>query len=512
MKKTLSVAVIDLTSTLIVGALTILAVLVRMEDCSKWWLNPDEGIYYSVAIQPSLARLVAGTVAHVHPPLYYMFLWSLAHWTHDFQNLRLLSILCGSLCVPATFVLSLTATNNNAATKSTYGNTATNLLLSWRHLIAIACATLVALSPACITLSSVLRPYSLLLLLSLLSIIGALKGCRENSSRWILLYQITISMALLTHYSAVLVMVLLAPCWPSRRAWWAANRDVLIVLGLVFAINLQFVLQRPVVWNFRKKYLGNQFINSPYALVRLTGELFIYNSTNYLGISMAILWLLSIAGECIGPRTPLNRVVITSFLLPVLLSIAGAYPFGGSRHTHYLIPFLLLGITSGLWKRPVFGGIFIATLALASFSPVVNQISPLATHPISEERTLPAHDLDEMQSIISGMDWNNSNLVVDEQTRFTLGPWIKEKLLSIIPKERIYFLKDHWVLGIASPLREEIQSMVPVKNPTDEWYVLISGWNTDKAFAAEGKEPRFIGLFNIGTRSPAPDVEENKKR
>jgi len=494
-------SIIDSTSIILVGALTILAVLLRLQDCSTWWLNPDEGIYFSISIQPSLTRVIAGTVAHVHPPLYYILLWSLARWTQDFQTLRLLSIICGSLCVPTAFLLSLIATSPKFPHETTDRITPPVLTYGWRFLIALACATFVALSPACITLSSVLRPYSLLLLLSLIAITAALRSSEGYSSRWTLLYQISISLALLTHYSAVLVMGILTPLWQSRRTWWNVNRDVLIVLGFVFAINLQFVLQRPVVWNFRKTYLGNQFIDSTQSLFRLIGELFTYNTTAYLGIAIGTLWLLSIVGEFIARRTMTSRVILASFLFPILLSLIKAYPFGGSRHTHYLIPFLILGITIGLWKRPWYIGIFLAIWVL---SPFALHIIPEATHPVSEERTLPTRELIKIQSTLSAIDWNEANLVLDEQTRFTLGPWIKERLFSIIPKDRVYTLKDHWVLGIAAPLRNEIQMQVPVKNPADQWYVLISGWNTDNAFISEGIEPTTLGFFNIGRRSPSP--------
>ena len=83
------------------GALTLVALgfVLRARGLSEYWLNPDEGIYYSSLTAGSFGDFWAEVLANAHPPLYYLLLRGVGLLTWDFVWLRGTSLLFGTAAI-----------------------------------------------------------------------------------------------------------------------------------------------------------------------------------------------------------------------------------------------------------------------------------------------------------------------------------------------------------------------------------------------------------------------------
>ena len=68
--------------------LVVVGLVIRVVGTMEWWLNPDEGIYFSIATQPTLAGFWSEVATNAHPPLYYMILRAVGFLTTDFLWFR----------------------------------------------------------------------------------------------------------------------------------------------------------------------------------------------------------------------------------------------------------------------------------------------------------------------------------------------------------------------------------------------------------------------------------------
>ena len=69
-------------------AILVVAVALRLPGLGEWWLNPDEGIYYSILTRLQFTDFIAEVAENAHPPLYYLLLRGLRILTWDFVWLR----------------------------------------------------------------------------------------------------------------------------------------------------------------------------------------------------------------------------------------------------------------------------------------------------------------------------------------------------------------------------------------------------------------------------------------
>ena len=76
-------------------ALLTLGFILRVRGLSTYWLNPDEGIYYSALTRTSFGDFWADVIANAHPPAFYLLLRGLGLFTWDFVWLSGTSVLFG---------------------------------------------------------------------------------------------------------------------------------------------------------------------------------------------------------------------------------------------------------------------------------------------------------------------------------------------------------------------------------------------------------------------------------
>ncbi len=313
-----------------------LGVILRIEGFTEWWLNPDEGIYYSVLTREYFADFWAQASATAHPPLYFLLLRGMGSLTTDFAWLRSLSLVSGSVAVYLFFLVGREL--GGAGSRAWLAGLLSSLAL--------------AISPRAIALSQVIRPYMLLVALLAGALYLFLRYLRAPSTRLLVGYAACISFAVLLHYSAVLglgvfgclVLADAARRGPGRPEWrrLLAVHSIpgVILVGLYFA-HLRDLMSGSVADTALQGWLNAYMIGSP-------GDVWFsvvgFHST-VVGsdqAASAALFTLVALGYAAWTRAWTPLVAVGSGLF---LAVAGAvsqiYPFGATRHVSWLLVFVV---------------------------------------------------------------------------------------------------------------------------------------------------------------------------
>ena len=170
----------------IVVPLSAIALTVRLAVALRGGLWRDEGLFLSITELPSWGAMFNFLRVHEsHPPLFYavMRLWIAAFGDTDTRSV-ILPVIFGVVLIPAIYYVG----------KS---------LFSQR--IGVLAAGFAALSPALTEFSAVVRPYSLLPLLTLLSTYTLIRGLQRGGVRMWALHALSTVALLYTHNWAWLV-------------------------------------------------------------------------------------------------------------------------------------------------------------------------------------------------------------------------------------------------------------------------------------------------------------------
>jgi hypothetical protein len=170
---------------LAIGALTLVAVALRVPtlDHQSFWI--DEAAMANL-VQLPLGDFLQELKTQTSPPLFYGLTWA---WSSLFGTsevaLRSLAAVFGCVTVPVA-----------AWTVARIAGRRTGLIV----------AAFVATSPEMVWFSQEARPYSLLVLLSALSIYLTVRSAREGGARLAALWALCAAAAILTHYFMVFVV------------------------------------------------------------------------------------------------------------------------------------------------------------------------------------------------------------------------------------------------------------------------------------------------------------------
>ena len=313
-----------------------LGVIFRIEGFTEWWLNPDEGIYYSVLTREHFADFWAQASATAHPPLYFLLLRGLGSLSTDFVWLRSLALVSGSAAVYIFFLVGreLGGTGSRA----------------W--LAGLLSGLALAISPRGIALSQLIRPYMLLVALLAGALYLLLRYLREPSTRLLVGYATCISLAVLLHYSSVLGIGVFAclvladaarrgPRRPEWRRLLAVHSIPGVALVGLYFVHLRELMSGSMADTALQGWLNAYMIGSP-------GDVWLSVVGFYSMVvgadqaaSAALLTFFAL-GYAAWSRAWTPLIVIGSGLL---LAVAGAvlqlYPFGATRHVSWLLVFVV---------------------------------------------------------------------------------------------------------------------------------------------------------------------------
>jgi len=403
--------------------LAAIGLALRAGAIGEFWVNGDEGLYDYTAHAPiALAKI---PIAHnAHPPLYFWLLRGVACFATDFVWLRLPALTFGCLAILAMYRLG-----------RELGGEVGGLIA----------AAFTALSPGAITLSQVIRPYALQQLLIASALLFFFRYLRLRGAVDLLLYAICMVVAVLVHYGSFLLpcaMALFLTAFAAARRLDAravrklclANTPLVAAAALLFWLHIRpNLLGQPIQKSAVEGWLASQFAGDVGGVWRNFLGLFDY----LFGVRLAPIAVIAfLAGLVICARARRHELVglcLASLVVAVGLSALHLYPFGATRHSFHLAPFVVLPVACGAsWV--VSRGVSVATaaasvaaaLAIAG-EPVAAALGfPAGREPPAPELRIPRQEVDELRPAFDDLASSRGLMLMDLETAYTLSPLFRE--------------------------------------------------------------------------------------
>jgi uncharacterized membrane protein len=362
---------LDRRLNVIVAAVIAAAFVARVIVAARSFLNPDEALHYIIINRNSVLSTYRVSLTNAHPPLIYLIVYYWRFLGRSELMLRFPSVLAGTgLCWAAYQWI-----------RTLFGKAAGVIGL-----------VLIAFSPALIALSAELRSYAVLLFCETTALYLVELAIKEKSIRKMWYFSIFLCLAILSHYSAAffvlavgvyaLARILGSEIPPKVMVAWAGGQaGALAVYGFLYETHISKLRTLMLTWAMS---LDQFYAHSGRQdLLKFTRErtldIFSFLFANqYLAPALLLLWIVAIAvllfREC-APRRNAPRARHLGILqfLPLLAvwaaSIAGFYPYVGSRHTVFLAPFVIAALSfllAAVDRQKIWAAVVTAALLAAA--------------------------------------------------------------------------------------------------------------------------------------------------
>jgi 4-amino-4-deoxy-L-arabinose transferase-like glycosyltransferase len=463
----------------IVSCIAVMVMVLGLHTLDVYLPNPDEGIYYRIATQANFRNAWNAIQGNAHPPLYYLVVRAMTVFGDQMLWLRLPSLLCAVLAIFGMWRLGRRV-----------GGPATGILAP----------ALLAVSPAFVVQSQIMRPYSMLVMLLVFGFLFLARAVQDERWRDALLFSLFFTLAACVHYSASLVFAAVGTLLAIAAIRRKLRRRLLIQLGTAYlpiaAASLFFFF-----YHIRRKLQGSVLQSD--AMRGWLGPFFLGPS----GVGEGVLWmflylfgmlagvvaLLAFAhgiGVCIFKRRhALYAIPLLAIVWGLLFSLAEVYPFGGSRHCLYMLPLIVLPTAFGAayWvERGLIGaGAFAvsAGLTLASGTAIAGAVGveqdveravangkPLLA---AGEQLTPIGTRPDLQAQLARLKSTAGFILLTEPSFLTLQPLIKPTEGKITRKpgkkfktfrwgERTVLVNNHWGMSADRVTAGQEQHLVSI--------------------------------------------------
>lgn len=319
--------------------LVVIGLILRVHGLSEYWVNADEGIYYSTLTQPCFEAFWSEVMANAHPPAFYLLLRGLGYLTWDFVALRWVPLLFGVAAVWAFWLAGRELAGGGMG-----GGVAGLVAAAW-----------LAVSPDAIVLSQVLRPYTMVVFLLAAALVTLLRYRREPASGRLVAYATLLALAVLTHYSAALALgalslLVLHDAVTGRLAGrplgslLAAHTVPCLLFVCLYLVHVSSTLQSPLMDQALGAggWIETWLIDSPADAWRSFVGLQNYHLPPAMRVRSALLLfaVIAVAAVSRGGR-PVAILTGGALVIAVAVSALGLYPLGPSRHSAWLTVFTL---------------------------------------------------------------------------------------------------------------------------------------------------------------------------
>ncbi len=345
--------------------------LVRLRAASGTFLNPDEALHYLLANQASWHVAYKASLTNAHPPLltFVLYFWR-ALGDSEFV-LRLPPVIAGTAFCWIVF------------------KWLTGLFGRATGFIGLI---LVTFLPPLVGLSAEVRQYALLLLFLASAAYWLERALEENSAAVMLLPAMFVCLGMLTHYSAILFaaamgvysLIRIVTHRPAARvcaAWVLGQTATLVLFGFLYATHIS-KMRGDYASGTINGWLGNSFFhperdNPLLFVIARSGGVFQYvfgqlavGDIAFVGFvaAIALLWkapVLPAGAKIAGGQ--LGILLVLPFAVAAGASLARLYPYGGTRHSAFLIIFAVAGVSfllARLTKQRVGRGIVLSLLVV----------------------------------------------------------------------------------------------------------------------------------------------------
>jgi mannosyltransferase len=370
------------------AAITLLAAALRLSTLGRQSFWYDEAFTPVHVLRPGLVATLHNVVHTENtPPLWYLLEWAVSRALGTgVVALRLLSALAGIATVPVAWLIG-----RELQSPSTVPSTGSPIGPSTRR-AAIATATFVAVNPLFVWYSQEARAYGLFVLCASLALLCFLRALRDPSTRHLAEFAICATLALLSHYFAVFLLIPMvlwllwsaAPTGP-QRAGAPGERPanpknlsrVLIAVALPAAVGLALI---PLI--LAQGGHGTQWIGE-WALGARLEAIPQYYLTGYTGAALGhgielLVALVLLAGFAYGlwctltPREERGAllaltVLAGGVLIPVVLAFVGVDYLAPRNLVAAMVPLSALLAVVIVAQRTGRVGVGFAALAALAF-------------------------------------------------------------------------------------------------------------------------------------------------
>ncbi|MEN8183992.1 MAG: glycosyltransferase family 39 protein [Myxococcota bacterium] len=326
-------------------ALVLVGGYLRLSGLAPWHLAWDEAWHLLDALQQSPAAVLERNLQRqVHGPVGYLLWYGAAQLTTSPFLLRFSSLVPGLLLIPACYLLGRLLLGRGAG---------------------IFLAVMATFSYRLVVLGQVLRPYAPLLLLITLALVALLLYERTGRRRALVAYFALAALACLTHVSALIPISCIAGLWGLRIArgqsaerrllpWIALH--VVLVLGSASYSYVQLYFaggeaadpssnHQAFVRHFY--FFQTMFPEGPTDALRHLYDLhrllfFAPDSPPWIGWAVILPSALGVVLLVRQSRFDVLALSASVVAGGLLLGWLHLYPFAPTRHSVYLVPFLLL--------------------------------------------------------------------------------------------------------------------------------------------------------------------------
>jgi uncharacterized membrane protein len=346
-------------SALATGSILLLAFLLRLWKASGTFLNLDEAMHFLAANKPTLAEAYWASLNLAHPPLLILFLNLWRRLGTSELVLRLPSVIAGTIFCWIFF------------------KWLTRLLgpvTGWVGFV------LVSFLPPFVELSSEIRQYPLLLCFLIAAAYVLEVALAENSAGRMLAFFVFLYLGMLTHFSAILFagavgVYSLWRLWSAgvsrsvTAVWVAGQAGVLGLFAFLYRTHIASLKNSPDAQHMQV-VLGNSYFHPghghllPFAFARTFGVLQYTFGQLAVGDIAGVLFVAAVALLLSGNRIQKQEVqdqvgpsprelgvfLVLPFAINCVAAIVNLYPYGGTRHSAFLVPFAVAGVSYAIAK------------------------------------------------------------------------------------------------------------------------------------------------------------------
>jgi hypothetical protein len=482
-----------------------LGLVVRLCGLGAYRFSPDDAMHVRVASGGTPQQVWESCVTLTNAPLMYFLLHYLMKVSENEVFLRTISLVPGMGLIFVFFFLGRKASGTVSG-------------------LAMAC--MAVFGNGAILQSQGIRPYGLMVFFLALSLWTLLRYEEERADKYLYAYVASMSLAIFSHYPAILPMVAIGTVWlvrvGTRREGLGAfvrvvcvHLPLLLQVGLLYHFHISKVLRFTSTSRFKPEYMKPYFPETASGLFVNIPGLFEYL---FVPAAVPVMIALTVLGLPIlwkASRRDLAAIVFATFVVGFVTTDLKIYPFGGSRHSIYLFPFVALSIGGSVqwlfdrfpvllerlgsaegmrWldrHRGALVGLGAACLVLATLALTVRYekydfrrgFIYLGGY---DEFPLTREDYDEIMNHLKTGLGKDDTLLVNEQTSYYFLPDPKEQDVEIGSERlgriswegRDMFILRHWKFGGPSRLRKalgDLKSRVALGEEAKIWVVNI-GW------------------------------------
>ena len=491
------------------GLMLLLAFLLRLWKASGTFLNPDEAMHFLAANKLSWADAYRTSLTLAHPPLLILLLhvWGKLATSEFF--LRVPSVVAGTIFCWIFF----------RWLSRLLGPT-----VGWVGFI------LAGLLPVFVELSAEVRQYPLLLCFMMAAAYLLELALDENSAGKMVAGFGFLYLAMLTHFSALLFAGALGAysLWrlvsdrPARRIvtiWIAGQAGALALFAFLWFVQIS-TLKAGAAAQHMQALLANSYFHwgkdhvLGFVLARTFGVLQYTFGQLAVGDVAGVLFiagvgLLLIGKEATGRKGPSPRQLGLFLLLPFAINAVAAlvdlYPYGGTRHSAFLVPFAVAGVSLAVAKAT--RQRFAPALGVAVMVVAICQMFGAPHRPyMRREDQRRSHMTQAMDAIRQGVSPDDL-IFVDFQTSFLLRFYLCPEIsFTGLPPAafRTFSCGGHRVISLGPETNVLTADLFPRRwhelvrayglKPGQTVWIFQAGWDIGLAQELREKVPGFRDL------------------